>query len=237
MAIAQFLEGTAFGVLNDILSAFRSNEGYAVPNRYEVVILPPSGNLGNNQQNIFNNGGSNTNTRNISLRAESVVLPGRTLTTSTDSNIYGPNRDVVEGATFADEISIDFQASSGLDERVFFENWQDQAFNKDTFNIGYYNNYVGSMEIYLLDQQNQRRYGICLKEVFPKTITASSLNYNPATEILKTNVTFAFKYWTNLDQKQQKADIAGKILTTLVSSVSRNIDNNIPRILSRLSNR
>ena len=93
------------------------------------------------------------------------------------------------------------------------------------------------MEIYLLDQQNQRRYGICLKEVFPKTITASSLNFNSATEILKTNVTFAFKYWTNLDQKQQKADIAGKILTTLVSSVSRNIDNNIPRILSRLSNR
>ena len=57
MAIAQFLEGTAFGVLNDVISLFRSNEGYALPSRYEVLILPPSGNLGTNQQNIFNSGG------------------------------------------------------------------------------------------------------------------------------------------------------------------------------------
>ena len=234
MAIAQFLEGTAFGVLNDILSAFRSNEGYAVPNRYEVVILPPSGNLGNNQQNIFNNGGSNTNTRNISLRAESVILPGRTLTTSTDSNIYGPNREVVEGATFADEISIDFQASSGLDERVFFENWQDQAFNKDSFNIGYYNNYVGSMEIYLLDQQNQRRYGLRLHEVFPKTITASNLNYAIASEILKINVQFSFRHWTNLDQKQQTPNVMGRIYNTVIRNVERNISRNVPRILNKL---
>ena len=42
MAFAKFIEGTAFGVVNDILSAFHSNEGYAVPNRYEVVIHPPA---------------------------------------------------------------------------------------------------------------------------------------------------------------------------------------------------
>ena len=42
MAIAQFIEGTAFGVFNDILSAFHNNEGYALPNRYEVVIIPPA---------------------------------------------------------------------------------------------------------------------------------------------------------------------------------------------------
>ena len=42
MAIAQFIEGTAFGVFNDILSAFHTNEGYALPNRYEVVIIPPA---------------------------------------------------------------------------------------------------------------------------------------------------------------------------------------------------
>jgi len=234
MAVAKFIEGTAFGVLNDILSAFRSNEGYALPSRYEVVILPPAKIGVGNQQNIFNNGGSNTNNRNISLRAESVILPGRTLTTSTDSNIYGPNREVVEGATFADEITIDFQASSGLDERVFFENWQDQAFNKDTFNIGYYNNYVGVMEIYLLDQQNQRRYGLRLHEVFPKTITASNLNYAIASEILKINVQFSFRLWTNLDQKQQTPNVGGRILNTVIRSVERNISRNVPRILNKL---
>ena len=114
MAIAQFLEGTAFGVLNDVLSAFRSNEGYALPSRYEIVINAPAKIGGGQQENIFANKERSSDSRTISLRAESVILPGRTLTTSTDSNIYGPDREIVEGVTFADEISIDFQASSGL---------------------------------------------------------------------------------------------------------------------------
>ena len=234
MAVAQFLEGTAFGVLNDVLSAFHSNEGYALPNRYEVLILPPAKIGGGNQENIFANKERGGNIQNISLRAESVVLPGRTLTTSTDSNIYGPDREIVEGVTFADEISIDFQASSSLNERVFFENWQRQAFNEQTFNIGYYNDYIGSMEIYLLDQQDRRRYGLRMEEVFPKTITASNLNYQPATEILKTNVQFTFRKWTNLDENQTGGDVFGRIFNTVIRSVERNISRNVPRILDRL---
>ena len=37
------LEGTAYGVLNEILSEFRSGDGYARPSRYEVLIQPPNG--------------------------------------------------------------------------------------------------------------------------------------------------------------------------------------------------
>ena len=162
------------------------------------------------------------------------VLPGRTLTTSTDSNIYGPDREIVEGVTFADEISIDFQASSGLNERVFFENWQRQAFNEQTFNIGYYRNYIGSMEVYLLDQQDRRRYGLRMEEVFPKTITASNLNYQAATEILKTNVQFTFRKWTNLDANQTGTDVTGRIFNTVIRGVERNISRNVPRLLNLL---
>ena len=234
MAIAQFLEGTAFGVLNDVLSAFRSNEGYALPSRYEIVINAPAKIGGGNQENIFLNKERGSDLRTISLRAESVILPGRTLTTSTDSNIYGPDREIVEGVTFADEISIDFQASSGLNERVFFENWQRQAFNEQTFNIGYYRNYIGSMEVYLLDQQDRRRYGLRMEEVFPKTITASNLNYQAAAEILKTNVQFTFRKWTNLDANQTGTDVTGRIFNTVIRGVERNISRNVPRLLNLL---
>jgi len=234
MAVASFLEGTAFGVLNDILSGFRSNEGYALPNRYEVIIQPPAKLGGGGQENIFNNSERGANVRDISMRVESVVLPGRTLTTSTESNVYGPNREIVEGVTYADDISIDFQASSGLDERVFFENWQKQAFNEKTWNIGYYRDYVGSMEIYLLDRQDVRRYGLKMWEVFPKTIAATTLTAAEATEIIKTNVSFTFRYWTNIDQNQQGPDIMGRIFETVINSAERNISRNIPRILNRL---
>ena len=231
---AKFIEGTAFGVVNDILSAFHSNEGYAVPNRYEVVIQGPAKLGGGGQENIFNNSERGANVRDISLRVESVTLPGRTLTTASESNVYGPDREIGEGVTYADEISIDFQASSVLDERVFFENWQKQAFNEQTWNIGYYNDYIGSMEIYLLDRQDVRRYGLKLWEVFPKTITATTLTAVEATEIIKTNVSFSFRYWTNLDQNQQAPNILGRIFETVINSAERNISRNIPRILNRL---
>ena len=234
MAIASFIEGTAFGVVNDILSAFHSNEGYAVPNRYEVVISPPAKLGGGGQENIFNNAERGANVRDISLRVESVTLPGRTLTTASETNVYGPDREIVEGVTYADDIAIDFQASAGLEERVFFENWQKQAFNEQTWNIGYYNDYIGSMEIYLLDRQDVRRYGLKMWEVFPKTITATTLTAAEATEIIKTNVSFSFRYWTNLDQNQQPPDIMGRIFETVVNSAERNISRNIPRILNRL---
>ena len=90
------------------------------------------------------------------------------------------------------------------------------------------------MQIYLLDRQDKRRYGLKLWDVFPKTITAASLTSGPATEILKTNVSFSFRYWTNLDQKQQAPDIMGKIFETVVNSAERNISRNIPRILNKL---
>ena len=234
MAFAKFIEGTAFGVVNDILSAFHSNEGYAVPNRYEVVIQGPAKLGGGGQENIFNNSERGANVRDISMRVESVVLPGRTLTTAQEANVYGPDREIVEGVTYADEIAIDFQASSGLDERVFFENWQKQAFNEKTWNIGYYKDYIGSMQIYLLDRQDVRRYGLKLWEVFPKTITANTLTAAEATEIIKTNVSFSFRYWTNLDQNQQGPDIMGRIFETVINSAERNISRNIPRILNRL---
>ena len=135
--IPKFLEGGAYGVLNDLLSILHDDDGYAHPNRYEVIINPPSLPSSSSQQNMFSGMTNQSDLRRLSLRAASITLPGRNLATSQESNGYGPNREIVEGVTYADDISINFQASSGLEERVFFENWQRKAFDEKTWNIGY----------------------------------------------------------------------------------------------------
>ena len=196
--IPKFLEAGAFGVINDILAGFHDDNGYAQPNRYEVLIFPPAKLGGGNQSNIFSGLERQSDTRSISLRAQSLNMPGRNLATTDDSNVYGPKREVVEGVNYAEEISIDFQASSQLSERVFFENWQRQAFNEKTWNIGYYNDYVGEIQIFVLDKQDKRRYGIKLWEVFPKTIGANQLAYDANDTLMLTNVSFSFRYWTSL---------------------------------------
>ena len=54
--------GPAFGLLNEVLSEFRSRDGIARPARYEVVILPPAGMQGRTA--LSNSEGA----RNVSLK-------------------------------------------------------------------------------------------------------------------------------------------------------------------------
>ena len=233
--LSNFIEGTAFGVLNDILAGFRSNDGYAQPNKYEVLIFPPAKLGGGQNQNVFGGMERQSDLRKISLRAQNVTLPGRNLSTAQESNVYGPDREIVEGVTYADDISMSFQASSGLDERVFFENWQRQAFNEKTWNIGYYLDYIGHEEMYVLDKQEQRRYGIKLWEVFPKTIGASELAYDSNDQLMLLPVSFTFRYWTSLDQSQNpQISVFDRVFDTVVNTAERNISRNIPKVLSRL---
>ena len=229
--LAQFLEAGAFGVLNNILSEFNSDKGYALPNRFEVLVFPPKANPTFGGPNL-----DDSDARSVSLRCETATVPGRNLNTLTDSNIYGPTREIVDGVTFAEDITLTFQASSELNERKFFEDWQEQAFDQKTWDIGYYNDYTSEIQIYLLDKQDTRRFGIRLIEAFPKTITATELNQSPTTSIVKTSVSFSFRYWEQLDMSKFPAGggLGGKILETVLRTVDRNLANNLPSVINRL---
>ena len=124
--LPRFLEGAAFGVFNDILSEFRTNEGYARPNHYEVMIYKPALSSTNGQNQNQNRGdlAGVTDMDKISMRCESVTLPGRSLSTVPDTNPHGPRRNVVDGVMYIDNIQMVFQSSADAAERVAFEKWQ-----------------------------------------------------------------------------------------------------------------
>ena len=239
--LGRLLEGTAYGVINEILAEFRSDDGFALPSRYEVVILPPQGTRGQPKgalNNVFSkvmeeNTGEGT-TRKVGLQCETIEFPGRNLDTEPDSNIYGPTREIVQGYSYA-EISGTFRCSSDLRENTFFETWQRLAYNPQTWSMGYYDNYSGGLQIYQLDQQDKRRYGVELIECFPKTIAAQALSATPATEVQKIQVTFSYRYWKNLtDEADLPKPLRDRIEEVVINSAERQIRAAIPRVLSRL---
>ena len=237
--IAKFVEGGAFGVFNDILSTFHSDDGYAVPNRFECLILPPVGVTvrrrdASGLHRLNHSPISNDDARAVSMRCESVSMPGRTLATAPDTDIYGPEREFVNGVVYAGDVDMLFQASSDLKERTFFEKWHQRAFSEETWNVSYHQNYVSEVQIYLLDKQDQRRYGVRLHEAYPKTIGPVALNQAPATEIIKIPVSFSFRWWETLDVTRQAPSLKEKIFSTVINTVERNISRNIPSVLSKL---
>jgi hypothetical protein len=235
------LEGTAYGVLNEILSGYRSKDGFARANRYEVMLHAPTGEKGTgkaNLQNIFSQimgqaKGDGT-VRKTGLRCESISFPGRNLDTSPDQNIYGPTREIVSGFSFAD-VSATFVCSSDMREKLFFETWQRLAFDPQTWALGYYDDYVGAVDIHQLDEQDNKRYGVQLMEAFPKTIAEQSLGYGQNDTLHKINVTFSYRYWKNLtDEADLPKSLQSRITDVLIDSVERNVRAQIPKVLSRL---
>ena len=239
--LCRLLEGTAYGVINEILAEFRSDDGFALPSRYEVVILPPQGTRGQPKgalNNVFSkvmeeNTGEGT-TRKVGLQCETIEFPGRNLDTTPDVNIYGPERNIVSGLSYADITGV-FQCSTDLREKIFFETWQRLAYDNQAWNLEYYDTYTGSLDIFQLDENNRKRYGVQLIECFPKTIASQSLSYAPSTEIQKISVTFSYRFWKNLtDEADLPKGLPERIAEVVVNGVEREIRNSIPRVINKL---
>jgi len=223
------VSGAAFGVINDVLGGMRSKDGIARPARYEVVILPPTGG-----QNNPDRAGLSRGVREASLKCENIAFPGRNIDTTPDTNIYGPTREIATGFSFA-ELSARFQCSSDMKEKLFFESWQKQSFNSQTWSMGYYNDYVGSMDIYLLDTNDRRRYGVQLVECFPTDVGQQALDYTPAGDIMTLSVTWSYRYWKNLtDEADLPKPLQDRLVEILSNTVERKLTAQIPKVLSRL---
>ena len=220
-----FLESRGTNNLAKAIASLNGENSYSVPNRFEVLILPPGK-------------GRRWKAQEVSLRCESILLPGRNLNTLTDGMPYGPTREIVDGVMYAEDIAMTFVASGGLEERVFFEEWQELAFDKQTWNVGYYDEYVGDIEIYLLNRQDERRFGIKLIEAFPKTINGTDLSQATSNEIIKTSVSFSFRYWESLDQERSTSSRIGKEPPNqgerIFNLTRRNLSANTPATVARL---
>ena len=162
-------------------------------------------------------------------------MPGRNIDTAPDTNIYGPERQIAQGWSFAD-IDATFQLSSDQKEKNFFDTWQRLSFNPDTWSMGYYDDYTGTIQIFQLDEQNERRYGVEPIECFPKTIAAQTYDYSAVNQQQKVNVSFSYRYWKNLtDESRLPRSLSDRINTIVLNSVERQIRSRIPSVVNRLT--
>ena len=229
------VSGPAFGVLNELLGLMRGADGgIAKPSRYEVIFLPPVGNQTNIFSTVINAMRGDGTARSVSLKCEQISMPGRTMETTPDTNIYGPVRQIAQGVTYAD-LSATFQCSSDLRERKFFETWQRLAYNPQTWAMQYYDSYTGSLDIYQLDNNDRRRYGVRLVECYPKVIGDQSLDYGSVSSLQTVQVSFAYRYYKSLaDEANLPKPLGDRVRDVIGDTVERQILSKIPKVLSKL---
>ena len=171
--------------------------------------------------------------KQLTLQCQSIDMPAHDL--QTQNRAYGsePGREMVQTHGYAGTIDCSFLLSSDLREKHYFEAWQSLAVDNYTHKANYYDDYVGSMEIYQLSTkakqrvqrnspgphaeitdekhlkfEDERTYGIFASEVYPKTIGSVKFSASGANEISTLDVRFEFRQWYNLgtDDKFGKQD-------------------------------
>ena len=242
MRFGSFIDASSSAVLNEILASTHDDNGMALPSKYEVLFLPPSGSRGTGgpaaSTNLFSQvllgqvGGQDV--KDVSYQCNSIEFPPRTIDIAADENIYGPARKIAQGYTYGD-ITGKFYCHNDMREKKFFETWQRLAFNPQTFAVNYYDDYTGTIQIFQLDQRNNRRYGCELVECFPKVIGDQALDGGQATTAQEVDITFTYRYWKNLtDEADLPKPLLDRLQGVLADQVERKLLNRIPKVLSRL---
>ena len=198
--------GNEDGSVDSIFNQFgRRSAGFYLPNRYEVnLYLPSSLRSGRVLDSVTRN---NDTIKRVSMSAKTANLPGRSLVTITNENIYGPTHDIATGQTYGD-LSITFYMGDDFGERYFFEDWQKLTFNHDTFDLNYYKEYIGSIEIFALNKQDDRIFGLEIQECYPDSIDGTDVSADSVTAPAELTVGFKYRKFRNIATERAGGDTA-----------------------------
>ena len=173
-------------------------------NRFEVSMQCP--NLG------FNIDG---------VRCSNAQLPGRQMTTL-EASEYGPTRKMPVGIEMdGGEATFQFLCDTSFADRFLIQAWQDAIYANDSTDsvttslqpyFSYYYDYVGEVRIAVLNQRDNESLIYTLHEAYPVSYSAMDLAYESVDEILKFEVTMAFRTFSTeyKEQPQTLTDILNK---------------------------
>lgn len=164
--------------LSKFISTVKTN-GLARTNRYEVIIHAP--------------GSSSEQSALVQILCESASLPGINVQTI-PSRIQGEQREMPYEWGF-DPVTMTFYVDSNMNVKALFDKWMSLIFDPVTRSVGYYNNYVKDIDIIVYTiAEDVAPYMIKLYEAYPKTVSTVQLDQG-ARDVMKLQVTFAYKYW------------------------------------------
>ena len=172
-------------------------------NRFQMNINPPAGLSGVGPDIL----------RRIVVRTQSVDLPGNTLKTSADDNVYGPNRNVVQGVEYADSFDAKFLMDEKFELHNYFTSWQRLMYNDKTWNLRYYDEYAsGTIDIFVLDRGFNPVAGFRMWECYPSTIGPISFDMGNSAPINDFTVSFNFRYWSDIGRygTKQPTEMIGR---------------------------
>lgn len=232
------------------LANVNAKEGFAKPNRFEVVLPIPAyinqyiGNsflekiinlpnalvaditeairgVNREEQSISDNA---TLSRYLALQCESAELPGKTLATA-DVKIYGPSYKVPYQTQYND-MTLNFICTNEFYERKLFEKWVDSIMPSDTNNLRYAkgqkSRYLTNIKIIQYDEFIRQIYAVELIDAFPIGVAPQPLAWSED-GFHRLGVQFAYQRYKVIYEGNY--DLVGAAAQMFGNSVAKNVTN------------
>ena len=149
-------------------------------------------------ENLVNDILAIENNDDMTLRVQSVTMPGKNITTTPNDNAYGPSYEMANGISYAEEIEVTFILDQDHKIREWFNDWQDKIVDPSNYDLSYYDQYIGEMRIYQLDQNEQAASAVQVHEVYPKSVGPIAYSMESGNSFVTVTVNMAFRNWTPL---------------------------------------
>lgn len=203
--------------INQLVQEIQSS-GLAFTNRYEVLIYTPRF-MGSSRIELM---------RSISMRCDSVTIPGRSLST-TPFRFYGPARNMPYEQVYSGEVNVSVVLSEDLRERKFFEEWMSGVSSIYNYKMGFYSDYTTIVDIDVIDRQDQALYTFTLEEVYPKAIGDLQVGYDKDNEFLRQDVTLSFRKYSQVQRQRQQSQQSANASNALAPSPEAAVQRFISR--------
>ena len=166
-------------------------KGLARTNRFEISFTPPMS-------------ASREVNRRVNLLVESTQFPFLSISTK-PLKIYGPSYQMPTTSEYGGEgWTVNFHVDREMTVKTLFDQWMEGIViggSLGTFNVNYQNNYTCDITVKQLDENNNTTYAITLFEAFPRYMNVMELSNSSQNETHKLNMTFAYRYWRNVQDK------------------------------------
>ena len=200
--------------LSQFIGAVRE-DSLARVNRFEVFIFPPEAMINKNRSNAAA----------VSLYCEMASLPPINISTKS-FKIFGPTYQRPFGAEYGGEgISLTFHVDRDMQVKKFFDNWTASVVDPDSGLVGYQEDYISTITLRQLDEQENVTYELELYEAFPRSVNLLELNNSAQNQTHRLNVLFAYHYWKDKGREFQNTpkDIPRQLLNPSIPVVDNRL--------------
>ena len=178
--------------LSQFIGAIRE-DSLARVNRFEVMIPSPKGMSDVNKSYADFS----------SLYCEMASLPPVNISTKS-FKIFGPTYQRPFGAEYGGEgVSLTFHVDRDMNVKKFFDEWTAVVVDPDSGLVNYQENYISTITLRQLDEQENVTYELELYEAFPRSVNLLELNNSAQNQTHRLNVLFAYRYWKDKGREFQ----------------------------------